>query len=482
MQNSLKQKTKIICTMGPASSHPDVIRRLIHAGMDIARLNFSHGDTETHRQTVENLRAAAQAEQKTVAILADLQGPKLRMGQLPDAGVPAEAGRRFILTPADVPSDSPQPQRLPVGEKSFPNLVKPGDRILIDDGTIELAVEQVRGDEVEARVVVGGTIKSHKGINLPGLSSELPAITDKDRQDLRHAIQWGVDWVALSFVRSAAEIEQLRDFMRTQVGEVIPIMAKIERQEALNHIDEIIGAADGIMVARGDLGIEIPAERVPMAQKSMIRRSNEAGIPVVTATQMLDSMIRNPTPTRAETSDVANAILDGTDAVMLSAETAVGSYPVEAVQTMVRIICEVESKQEPVPEPPFRPADENIHHSIAQAIASSTREAVENLDVAAILAITASGYTARIVSRYRPRAPILAISPDEHVVRRLQMYWGVRPLFAPRTHNTDEMITNALSIVRRQGLVEAGDLVVITAGTAGSEPGTTNFLQIRLVQ
>ena len=480
MMDPLKRKTKIVCTIGPSTSEPEVMRQLIRTGMDVARLNFSHGDAETHRQSVDRLRAAAKAEQKTVTILADLQGPKLRMGSLPNQGVRVQAGERVMLTTDEV--ISPQSNSLPVGEKTFPTLVKPGDRILIDDGNIELSTEKVNGNEVETRVVVGGTIRSHKGINLPGLSTHLPAITDKDREDVLHAVEWGADWVALSFVHSSAEVEELRRFMLSQTGKSLPIMAKIERQAALDHIDEIIASADGIMVARGDLGIEIPAEKVPMAQKYLIKHSNEAGIPVVTATQMLDSMVRNPRPTRAETSDVANAILDGTDAVMLSAETAVGNYPVQTVETMVRIICEVENKQVTPLQPPYKPAGEGIHHSIAQAIASSTREAVENLDVAAIIAITASGYTARLVSRYRPQAPILAVSPDELVVRRLGMYWGVRPLVAPRTHNTDEMIANALSITKERNFVKSGDLVVITAGTAGSEAGTTNFLQIRLIQ
>jgi pyruvate kinase len=306
-------------------------------------------------------------------------------------------------------------------------------------------------------------------------------MTEKDHQDLAHALDWDVDWIALSFVRTAGDVEKLKSSIRDLSDRKVPVMAKIEKPEALKNINEIIEVADAIMVARGDLGIEIPTERVPMAQKHIIARCNQVGIPVVTATQMLDSMIRNPRPTRAEASDVANAILDGTDAVMLSGETTIGHYPVKAMQTMERIICEVEEERDEIPVRPFRPLKESVNLSIARAVARAARDAAQDLDLAAIIAVTASGHTARIVSRYRPSAPIIAITPDERVQRSLMLYWGVSALLAPRTDNTDEMITNALESAKERRLVKKDDLVAITAGTAGSEPGTTNLLRILVV-
>jgi pyruvate kinase len=369
-----------------------------------------------------------------------------------------------------------------VQNQNLPVLVKPGDFILIDDGLIELSVLCTTTRTVQCQVVAGGTIRSNKGINLPGVSAELPSMTEKDRQDLVHALNWGIDWIALSFVRSAEDVVTLKNVIQELTDRHLKVMAKIEKPEALYNLDQIIGVADAVMVARGDLGIEIPAEQVPMAQKRIIERCNEAGIPVVTATQMLDSMIRNPRPTRAEASDVANALLDGTDAVMLSGETTIGRFPIESVQTMTRIICEVEEKQTDIPVRPFRPRKESVNLSIARAMGHAARDAAHNLDLAAIIAVTASGYTAQMVSRYRPRAPIIAITPDERVQRQLNLCWGVTPLLAPRTRNTDEMIANALQTVRERELVEKGDVVAILAGTAGSEPGTTNLLRILIVQ
>jgi pyruvate kinase len=473
-------KAKIICTIGPASRDVDVLRGMMRSGMDVARLNFSHGDAETHRETVKRIRLAAKAENRPVAILVDLQGPKFRMGRIIESGVSVNAGDTIILTTDDRIGSTMD--ALPVQNQNLPVLVKSGDLILIDDGLIELRVLSTTTQKVQCQVVVGGNIQNNKGINLPGISADLPSMTEKDRQDLIHALDLDIDWIALSFVRKAEDVVVLRKSIRELTDRHLPVMAKIEKPEALDNIDQIIEAADAIMVARGDLGIEIPTEQVPMSQKRIIERCNEAGIPVVTATQMLDSMIRNPRPTRAEASDVANAILDGTDAVMLSGETSIGRYPMEALQTMTRIICEVEEKQTDIPARPFRLHEENVDLSIARAVGSAARDVAYNLDLAAIIAVTASGYTARMVSRYRPRAPIIAITSDERVQRQLNLCWGVTPLLAPRTHNTDEMIANALQTVREHGLVEKGDLAAITAGTAGSEPGTTNLLQILIVQ
>jgi pyruvate kinase len=453
---------------------------MVRSGMDVARLNFSHGDPETHRENVERIRFAAKAEGSPVAILVDLQGPKFRMGRIIESGVFVNEGDVVTLT-IDERIGSTM-DALPVQNQNLPVLVKPGDFILIDDGLIQLNVLSTTTRTVQCRVVIGGNIRSNKGINLPGVSAELPSMTEKDRQDLVRALEWGIDWIALSFVRRAEDVIALKNVIQELTDQRLPVMAKIEKPEALHNLDEIIGVADAIMVARGDLGIEIPAEQVPMAQKRIIERCNEAGIPVVTATQMLDSMIRNPLPTRAEASDVANALLDGTDAVMLSGETTIGRYPIESLQTMTRIIFEVEEKQTDVPVRPFRSAEESVNLSIARALGHAARDAAHSLNLAAIIAVTASGYTAQMVSRYRPRAPIFAVTPDERVQRQLNLYWGVTSLLASRTHNTDAMIANALQTVRERELVEKGDLVAIMAGTAGSEPGTTNLLRILMVQ
>jgi pyruvate kinase len=473
------RRTKIMCTIGPASREPQTLRRLVRAGMDVARLNFAHGDAETHRENVERIRSAAEAEGRPVAIQVDLQGPKFRTGTLVESGVAVEEGDTVTLTTRDLVGRSPE--ALPVQNEDFPDLVADGDRILIDDGLIELSVLSTTEQDVRCEVVTGGSIQSNKGMNLPGVVAELPSMTERDREDLSRALAWEVDWIALSFVRSAKDLDKLKGLIQDQTDRPVPVMAKIEKPEALDRIAEIIEAADAIMVARGDLGIEIPTERVPMAQKRIIALCNEAGVPVVTATQMLDSMIRNRRPTRAEASDVANALLDGTDAVMLSGETAIGRYPIESLETMVRIIREVEGAQTEIPVRPFRPLEESVNLSIARAVGSAARDAAENLEAAAILAVTASGYTARIVSRFRPSAPIIAITPDRQVQRRLKIYWGVTPLLAPRTQNTDEMIANALQTAKKRGMVEEGDLVAITAGTAGSEPGTTNLMRVQVV-
>ena len=474
------RRTKIICTIGPASREPDMLRQLIHSGMDVARLNFSHGDATTHRDNVENIRLASKAEDRAVAIQVDLQGPKFRIGKIIDKGVAVIEGETASLTTENLTGHSPK--AIPVQNEKFPQLVEKGDHILIDDGLIELQVLSTIGQEVHCKVLTGGLVKNNKGINLPGISADLPSMTEKDHEDLAHALEWNVDWIALSFVRTADDVERLRSKINSLTSRPVPIMAKIEKPEALENIDEIIETADAIMVARGDLGIEILTEQVPMVQKRIIKRCNEVGIPVVTATQMLDSMIRNPRPTRAEASDVANAILDGTDALMLSGETAIGQYPLKTLQIMDRIICQVEGEQTEIPVQPFRPLEESVNLSIARAVARATRDVVNNLEIAAIIAITTSGYTAQIVSRYRPRAPIIAITPDQDVQRKLKLYWGVHALIASRTDNTDEMIANALQTAKKRGLVKKDDLVVITAGTPESKPGTTNLLRIHVVQ
>lgn len=474
------RRTKIIATIGPASRDPGCLEALVRSGMDVARLNFSHGEAETHAENARRVREAAETVGRPVALQVDLQGPKYRVGETVEGGVRVADGSDVTLTTRSLVGE--RPDAVPVQNEELPDLVGRGDRILIDDGMIELRVLETSSDDIRTRVFAGGTIESNKGINLPGVSPDLPSITDKDRRDLERALAWDVDWVALSFVRAARDIHALRRAIEARTDRFVPIMAKIEKPEALERLDEIVAAADAVMVARGDLGIEIPAERVPMAQKRIIERCNEVGVPVVTATQMLDSMIRHRRPTRAEASDVANAILDGTDAVMLSGETAIGRYPLEALETMVRIVNQVESERPASPVRPFRPMGEDIGLLIARALGRAARRAAEELEAAAVIAITSSGYTAGVVSRYRPDAPILAVTPDEGVRRRLQLYWGVTPLAAPRTPSTDEMIANALEAVRREGLVSPGDVVAIMAGTAGSEPGTTDLLRIQVIE
>ena len=450
--------------------------------MDVARLNFSHGTLAEHADNVEHIRAVAQKVGKPLAILADLQGPKLRVGRMVEQGVLLEPGDRATFVTGDVLGRAPD--ELPVQNERFAHLVSSGDRVLLDDGLIELHVESVDRDEVRCRVVAGGRLESNKGINLPGASVDLPSLTEKDRDDLARALEWGVDWVALSFVRTTEDVVQLRALVKElSVSESPPpVMAKIEKPQALEHVDAIIEAVDGVMVARGDLGIEIPAEEVPMAQKRIIDKSNRVGIPVVTATQMLESMIRHPRPTRAEASDVANAILDGTDALMLSGETSIGAYPVEAVRTMVRIACEVEGQLPERPPQPFRPSEEHLNLSIADALGRAARDAAQNLEAAAIICPTASGYTARTMSRYRPDSPIIAITPDARVQHRLMLHWGVTPLLAPRSDNTDDMVARAVEAARKRDLIGSGDVVVITAGAARSEPGTTNLMRVHVVE
>lgn len=469
--------TKIVCTIGPASRDPAVLAELMRAGMDVARLNFSHGDRATHEETIRRIRRIADELDRPVAILGDLQGPKLRVGQLPPEGVLLTAGEEVILTVAP-----DRPDAIPCQYPDLPSLVTAGDRILLDDGLLELEVLNTTATDIRARVITGGTLFANKGMNLPRADARIPALTAKDLEDLEFVVAHQLEWVALSFVRTADEVLQLkaliRRLSRSSLG--TQVIAKIEKPEAVANIEAIIQAADGIMVARGDLGIEMPAEDVPMIQKHIIALCNEAGKPVITATQMLDSMIRNPRPTRAEASDVANAVFDGTDAVMLSGETAAGRYPVAAVQTMVRIVTRAEA--ELVKRERRRPLRTTEPHYAAQAIAQAAGDLARNLGAAAIIAPTASGYTARQLSRYRPYLPVIAVTPSPLVRCQLNLHWGVFPLFSPRRNTTDEVVNDAVQAALQHGLVHEGDLVVITAGTAGSTPGTTNLIKIQLIE
>jgi pyruvate kinase len=471
-------RTKIVCTLGPACFASDTLAQLISAGMNVARLNFSHGDLSDHIETLRRVRAAAALVGKPIAILGDLQGPKLRVGTIVDGGMVLQEGEEVTLsTDAFVG----QGNRIPLQYERLPELVNQGERVLMDDGLLELQVLAVAGNEIRARVITGGVLTSNKGLNLPQASTSIPAITEKDREDVRFALEHQVDWLALSFVRTAEEVLELKGYIRelSAFNRATPVISKIEKPEAVTNIDEIIAASDGIMVARGDLGIETAPEDVPMVQKMIIRKCNQAGKPVITATQMLDSMIRNPRPTRAEVSDVANAILDGSDAIMLSGETASGKYPVLAVETMARIAAETESAQNALfaCNPAIRPG-----RSFADAVAHATVSTAIDLKAAAIVAPTVTGSTARSIARFRPPAPIIAVTPSPMTQRQLVLYWGVYPILSQRATATDEVIADAVKAAQDQGFVGEGDVLIVTGGTVGSGAGTTNMMKVHLIE
>jgi pyruvate kinase len=470
------RKTKIVCTLGPASDSPEMIRKLILAGMNVARLNFSHGDYEEHGARIRTIREAVKELGRNVAILLDTKGPEIRVGKLKEEPIELVQGDTIILTTEDILGDK---DRIPVSYKDLPNDVAPGATILLDDGLIGLTALDVRGSEIVCRINNGGMLKSRKSVNVPGVKVNLPGITDKDRADILFGIEQGVDYIAASFVRKAQDVLEIRQILEEHNATHIQIIAKIENQEGVDNLDEILQVADGLMVARGDLGVEIPAEQVPLVQKMMIRKCNLAGKPVITATQMLDSMQRNPRPTRAEASDVANAILDGTDALMLSGETAAGKYPVESVETMARIAERAETAIEhrDVLLRQSRDQQKSITEAISQAVASSALD----LDAQAILTATESGFTARMVSKYRPKAPIIAVTPHEGVMRQLALIWGVVPVKGEMVNNTDEMFEMAIQAAVSGGHVKLGDLVVITAGVPVGRSGTTNLIKIQHV-
>ncbi|HEX9016222.1 MAG TPA: pyruvate kinase [Chloroflexota bacterium] len=469
------RRTKIVCTIGPASSSEETLRAMIRAGMDVARLNFSHGTHESHAALISAVRRAAGEEGKVVAILQDLQGPRIRVGEIADGSATLLAGATFVLTTSEVPGSA---ESATVHGAPLPQDVKVGDHILLDDGAIELQVVETRPTEVVCRVVVGGTLKPHKGLNGPGRTLSVPSITDKDVEDVVFGIEQRVDYVALSFVRSADDVNRLREIM-AQHGAAIPIMSKIEKHEAVAAFDEILEASNAIMVARGDLGIEVPAEQVPLLQKMIVAKSRAAGKPVVTATQMLDSMIRNPRPTRAEVNDVANAILDGTDATMLSGETAAGLYPVEAVATMARI---AETTDAALPYASLvRETSATPPRNTADAIGQAACEMSFELGARAIVAFTESGYTARTVAKHRPPCRLVAATPSETTLRRLALIWGVEPFLAPESESTEDMLRNVVGLAVKAGRASQGDLLVITAGLPLPASGRTNLLKLHTV-
>lgn len=466
-------KTKIVCTLGPASNTPETIRALITAGLNVARINFSHGTLEQHARVIAMVREASEELGCPVAILGDLQGPRIRIGDLAEPIELVEGAEHWLA-----PEGMEQPGDIPVTYELLAQDVGPGNRILVNDGLLELKVLQVAGRRVRAQVVYGGQLKSHKGMNLPGVPVSAPSITEKDRADIAFAVAQGLDYIALSFVRRAEDIWQLRALIP---GEML-VVAKIEKDVALDNMEAIVTAADAVMVARGDLGVELPFERVPIAQKRLIALCNRMGRPVITATQMLESMIDNPRPTRAEASDVANAILDGTDAVMLSAETAAGHYPVLAVEAMARIIRELEVRDRTHER---RRADErratDKRHEVAEAIASAVNAAVKMLHAPAIVCFTKSGSTARVVSSMRPQVPVLACTDLQRTYRQLALVWGVLPELTPRHESYEGLVQEGLAGIRRRNLADPGDHIVVTAGVPFDVPGTTNFLRVETV-
>jgi pyruvate kinase len=470
------RRAKIVATLGPASSNETIFRELLRAGLDVARLNFSHGTLPEKQKLIEMVRKIAREENKNVCILGDLQGPKIRTGRLKNRiPVQLKAGQRLTITPRDILGSSS------VIATTFPTLaenLEPGARILLSDGLIELRVVEIPGEEVECEVINGGMLGEHKGINLPGIPVRVPSLTEKDEEDLEFGMKHGVDAIAVSFVRTAEDVRHVK-FRVAALGLETWIIAKLEKPQAIENLEAILENADGVMVARGDLGVEMPPEKVPAIQKHVIRRAAEYRKPVITATQMLESMIENPRPTRAEASDVANAIYDGTDAVMLSAETAAGKYPVEAVKMMAKIVSETESNLRDT-------GSYETHHnnrvrlSIAETICESTAHAAEDLDVSAIAVFTESGATARQLSKYRPKPPIYALSSVDSVIHRMSMLWGVHPIKCPKLQTAEQMVEYAEKVLEEGGFVKPKEILGIVAGTR-TRSGSTNFLRLHVL-
>ena len=467
-------RTKIVCTIGPASSSPDVMRELLRAGMSVARINFSHGDHATHARAIATLRQVAAEEGQLVALMADLQGPKLRVGEIEGGAVELHEGDLVVLTPHPRPGVTAE---IPLPHPELLRDLQAGQAVLLDDGNLELVVLQAGEEGLKCRVVVGGPLTSHKGINVPGATLHFSVLTPKDREDAGFALEQGVDFFALSFVRRAADVRELRQFLKGR-GADVSLVAKIEKREALADFDAILAEADGIMVARGDLGVETPAEEVPFHQKHIIRACLQAGKPVITATQMLQTMIENPRPTRAEASDVANAILDGTDAVMLSGETAVGRYPVEAVQTMATICANAEAH---LPHAPLLPGGAGGPETITEAISRAAVGIAAEVGASAIITATMSGRTARMVARHRPAVPVIAVTPNPATCSRLALVWGVVPVQVAEFSTTDDMVTTMAQAAYEKGLVSWGDPLVLTAGIPFGSGGETNVLKVHIV-
>lgn len=463
-------RTKILCTIGPATKSKKILKRLIREGMNAARLNFSHGSHEDHIKMYKTIRKAAEELDAFIPIVQDLQGPKIRVGRLSEPEIRLKRGNIVRITTRDIEGTG---EVLPTTYKNLPGDVKKDNIILLDDGLIRLTVERVRNNEVICKIVNGGIIKPNKGINLPGVAVSSPSVTQKDREDLKLGLSLGIDYVALSFVRSPDDIRKLRGVM-SRYGKIVPIIAKIEKSEAVDDIEEIIREADAIMVARGDLGVEIPSEDVPLIQKMIIHKCNRIGKPVITATQMLESMIKNPTATRAETSDVANAVLDGTDVVMLSGETSIGKHPVPAVKTMKNIL----KKTEAALSFSYKDQRGTVSDAAAEAIGRAACVLSEQVGSSAIVPITHGGTTARILAKYRPRAIILAATANRDTAHRLNLVWGVQPLLISRLADTDTTLDNIENEIAESKKIKKGSYVVYTAGMPMRIMGKTNMVKV----
>lgn len=470
------RRTKIICTLGPACESEEILRELVLAGMDVARMNFSHGSYEEHKRRIDMLKKIREETGRPVALLLDTKGPEIRTGKFKNGSATLSEGDSFVLTHDDILGDE---HKVSVSYKGLYKDVKKGDRILIDDGLIELEVTAITGKDIHCVVLNGGVLGNNKGINVPGVDINLPSVTQQDIEDIKFGIENDVDFIAASFVRKADDVIEIRKILDKYNGQDIKIISKIENRQGVNNIDEILLASDGIMVARGDLGVEIPVEEVPVVQKMLIEKCFRSGKPVITATQMLDSMIRNPRPTRAEASDVANAIYDGTSAIMLSGETASGKYPVEALKTMSKIAEKAESSIDYWKR--FMNTQHEMLPTITNAISHATCTTAMDLKASAIITVTKSGHTARMISRFRPECPIIATTVSPKVQRQLSLCWGVVPFLVSEAKSTDEMFDTGVQKALESGLVKHGDLTVITAGVPIGVSGTTNILKVQLV-
>lgn len=469
------KKTKIICTVGPACESENILLRMVEVGMNVARLNFSHGDYEEHGKRIKTIKMVSELTGQPLAILLDTRGPEIRTGEFEKKEEYLREGQEYTLTIREVLGDDTVSS---ITYKGLPNDVKVGDTILVDDGLIELKVTEIfNGKDIKCTVQNNGVIGDHKGINVPGVYTRMSSLTQKDIEDIKYGIKSGIDFIAASFVRSSGDVLAIREVLENNNAGYIKIIAKIENAEGIKNIDEIIHASDGIMIARGDLGVEIPTEELPLLQKRIIKKCNKIGKPVITATQMLDSMIRNPRPTRAEVTDVANAILDGTDAIMLSGETAMGKYPVDAVTTMSQIAVRTEESMDENRSKQLTDYNNEEEFAVTDAISKATCNIAMNLEASAILTGTATGYTARMVSKFRPQQSIIATTTDPKVHRQLCMSWGVYPILLDSVESTDELISKTVSEAMRHGQIAKGDMVVITAGIPVGVGGTTNLIK-----
>ena len=467
------KKTKIVCTLGPSSNTPEIIEKMIKAGMNVARFNFSHGSHEEHKQRIDMVRAASQKLGIPVALLLDTKGPEIRLGKFKNGSIMMEAGKDFTLTARDIEGDETIAS---MNYKELPQDVKAGDHILLSDGLVNLEVVSVEGQDIHTKILNSGKMSDRKRVAVPGIAINLPAVSETDAADIEFGCRMNMDWIAASFIQRGKDVLTIRKILEKHDSHM-KIISKIECQAAVNNIDDIIKMSDGIMVARGDLGVEVPAEEVPMLQKVLIHKCQAAGKPVITATQMLESMCNNPRPTRAETSDVANAILDGTDAIMLSGETAGGLYPVEAVETMARVATFTESNFTPKSYEDVDAESATTTESIGKAVV----KIAQDLHAAAIIASTERGGTAQMISKFRPTCPIVAVSPHEAIVRRLQLNWGVQAVTGKEASDTDAVVDNAIFAALDNDLIKAGDLVVLTAGVPVAKAGSTNMIRVQVV-